>query len=64
MLTTYERGMIAERRESVLFQLEIKFGPLASAVKERVESLSPEGLRQIQVEILKAESLKALRLDG
>ncbi len=64
MITTYERGKIAERRESVLLQLETKYGPVSAAVKERVEALSPEELRQVQIDILKAESLKDLRLEG
>jgi hypothetical protein len=62
MITTYERGKFAERRESVLLQLETKFGPLSPAVKERVEALSPEELRRVQVEFVKAESLEALQL--
>jgi hypothetical protein len=63
VITTYERGRIAERLESVLLQLDTKFGPLSPAVKQRVEALSPEQLRQLQVEILKAQSLKELHLE-
>jgi hypothetical protein len=63
MITTYERGKIAERRESLLLQLETKFGPLSPPVKLRLEALSPEELRRIQLEIFKAQSLKELRLE-
>jgi hypothetical protein len=63
MITTYERGKIAERRESVLFLLEMKFGPLTPAVKGRVEAFSPEELRQVQIGLFKGESLKELRLE-
>ena len=63
MLTSYDRGKIAERLESVLLQLETKFGSLTPAVKLRVEALSPEELRQLQVDILRAQSLKELRLE-
>lgn len=63
MITTYERGRIAERRESVLLQLEVKFGPLSPAVRQRVEALSPEELRQLQLDFVKAQSLKELRLE-
>ncbi len=63
MITTYERGKIAERRESVLLQLEAKFGPLAPVVKQRVEALAPEELRQLQLDLLKVHSLKELRLE-
>jgi hypothetical protein len=63
MITTYERGRIAERRESVLLQLEVRFGPLSSAARQRVEALSPEELRQLQLDLVKAQSLKELRLE-
>jgi hypothetical protein len=62
MITTYERGMIAGQREMALLQLEAKFGPLAAAVKQRVETMSPDELRQIMLEYHKAQSLKDLRL--
>jgi hypothetical protein len=63
MITTYERGKIAERRESVLLQLETRFSTLSPAVKARVDGLSPEQLRQIQMDIFKAQSLKDLGLE-
>jgi hypothetical protein len=63
MITTYERGKIAERRETALLLLEAKFGPLSAAVRQRVEALSPEELRQLTLDLVKAQSLKELRLE-
>jgi hypothetical protein len=63
MITTFERGKIAERRETALLQLEAKFGPLSPAVLQRVEALSPEELRQLTLDLIKAPSLKELRLE-
>jgi hypothetical protein len=71
MITTYERGKIEgriegqvqERREMALLQLEAKFGPLAPAIKQRVEALSPEQLRQLLLDLVKGQSLKELHLE-
>ncbi len=63
MITTYERGKFAGQRESALVQLEAKFGALTPAVRQRVEALAPEELRQLQIDLLKAQSLKELRLE-
>ena len=63
MITTYERGILQGERKSALRQLEAKFGPLSPEVKQRVEALSPDGLAQLQLDLLKAQSLKELRLD-
>jgi hypothetical protein len=63
MITTYERGILQGERRSALRQLEAKFGPLSGEVKQRVEALSPEGLAQLQLDLLKAQSLKELRLE-
>jgi hypothetical protein len=63
MITTYERGKYAERLESVLLQLETKFGPLSPAVKERVGTLSPEEQRRLQIAFVNAQSLKELGLE-
>jgi hypothetical protein len=63
MITTYERGRIEERRESALLLLEAKFGPLSAEVKQRVEALSPDQLRQLQLDFAKGKSLKELHLE-
>jgi hypothetical protein len=63
MITTFERGRIAERRETALLLLEEKFGPLSPAVRQRVEALSPEELRQLTLDFVEAPSLKELRLE-
>jgi hypothetical protein len=70
MKTTYERGIEdgIERgieqgeRRSALRQMEAKFGPLTSRVKQQLEALSPEALAQIQLDLLHAQSLEELRL--
>jgi hypothetical protein len=63
MITTYERGKIEGRRETALKLLEAKFGPLTPAVKQRVETLSPEQLDQLVLDLLKSQSLKDLGLE-
>jgi hypothetical protein len=63
MITTYERGIIQGERVSALRMLEAKFGPLTPEARQRVESLSPEELRQLQLDLLRAQSLKDLRLE-
>jgi hypothetical protein len=63
MMTTYERGKLEGHRETMLLPLETKFGPLSATVKERVEALSPEQLRQLQLDFVKAQSLKELHLE-
>jgi hypothetical protein len=66
MITTYERGreagMLEEARRATLRQLEAKFGPLAAEVSRRVEALSLEKLGQLQLDLLKAQSLGELEL--
>ena len=67
MITTYERGIaqgvLQERRQSVMLQLETKFGLLSADVRQRVENLSLDQLRQVQIDILKGQSLKELGLE-
>lgn len=74
MVTTYERGKIEgkiegkaegrtegrmeERREMVLFLLETKFNEVSDAIKTRVAELSPDELRQLFSDLLKAEALQ------
>ena len=62
-LTYYERGQLHERLEATLLLLEARFGPLAPAVKQRVETKSPEELRQLQVALVRAQTLKELGLE-
>jgi hypothetical protein len=64
MITTYERGMIQGERRFALRQLEARFGPLTPEVKQRVEALSPQELEQLALDLIKAQSLKELRLEG
>jgi hypothetical protein len=62
MKTTYERGIEHGERRLTLRQMEAKFGPLPPDVKQRVETLSPESMARLQIDLLKAESLDELRL--
>jgi hypothetical protein len=72
MKTTYERGIEQgiERgihqgeRRSALRLMEARFGPLTARVKQQVEALSPEALAQLQLDLLKAQSLDELGLEG
>ena len=63
MITTYERGKLAGQQETALMLLQAKFGALSTEVKQRVESLSSEQLRQLLLEQAKAQSLKELHLE-
>ena len=62
VFTTYERGRFEERRKLVLMMLEVKFGPVAEGVKERVEALFPEQLLRLALALVKGRSLKELGL--
>jgi hypothetical protein len=62
MQTTYERGRLAGQRELMVRILEAKFGPLAPAVRQRVEALTPEQLDQLALDQAQAESLNDLHL--
>jgi hypothetical protein len=63
MMTTYERGRIAERREMALRMLETRFGPLPPDVKQRLEALSPDQLTQLLLDFAKGQSLRELHLE-
>jgi hypothetical protein len=67
MITTFERGkhegLREGLREAVQLQLEVKFGPLPAAAQQRLAGLTPEQVRQLLVDLLKAESLRALHLE-
>jgi len=63
MLTTGDRARIAELREVGCLLLETKFGPLSSEIRERVESLSLEQLRQLLVDLIRAQTLSDLHLE-
>ncbi|MBV9124542.1 MAG: DUF4351 domain-containing protein [Planctomycetes bacterium] len=63
MLTTGDRARIATFREVACMLLEAKFGPLSSEVRQRVEALSPERLRQLLLDLLKVQTLNDLHLE-
>ncbi len=58
-----ERGIEQGERRSALRLMEAKFGPLTAKVKQQVEALSSNALAQLQLDLLKAQSLEELRLD-
>jgi len=70
MITTYERGKIEGRVEGrfeelwemALRLLEAKFGPISPGVNHRVKVLSAEQLRQLILDLVKAQSLEELHL--
>ena len=67
MMTTYERGRLAGQLEGLrrmaLRLLEAKFGPLAPAVKQRVEALAPEQLEQLSLDLVQGRSLQEMHLE-
>jgi hypothetical protein len=63
MKTTYERGIEQGERRSALRLMEAKFGPLTPEVRQKVEVLSSEELAQLQLDLLKAQTLEELHLD-
>jgi len=64
MMTTYERGKMAGELAMVLRILDAKLGPLTPEIKGRVEALSPQQLEQLALDLIKAQSLKELGLQG
>jgi hypothetical protein len=43
--------------------IEAKFGLLSAKLKQQLEALSPEALAQLQLDLLKAQTLEELGLD-
>jgi Domain of unknown function (DUF4351) len=58
-----ERGREQERRTILLEQLEEKFGPLAAAVREKVQQMPLERLTELTKAVLRAQSLQELGLE-
>ncbi len=44
--------------------MEAKFGTLSPEVQEQLEALSPEALALLQLDLLKAQAVEELGLDG
>jgi hypothetical protein len=40
-----------------------KFGPLPAKIKQQLDALSPAALAQLQLDLLKAQTLEELRLE-
>ena len=62
-ITTFEKGLQQGWRTAVQKQLEARFGPLSASVRERLDSLGPERLEALALELLKAQSLQELGLE-
>ena len=58
-----EQGIVQGQQRTVLRQMESMFGPLLLKVKEQVEALSSEALAQLQLDLLRAQTLEELGLD-
>jgi hypothetical protein len=58
-----ERGIEQGERRLTLRLLEAKFGPLSHKVLQQFEALSLDALAQLQIDLLKAQSLEELRLE-
>jgi hypothetical protein len=58
-----ERGRIQGHQEVLQMQLEKRFGPLSTALLEKLKSLPPERLDEIALALLDAKSLTELGLD-
>jgi flagellar biosynthesis/type III secretory pathway protein FliH len=58
-----ERGIEQGMRRSALWLMEAKFGPLSPEVKQQVEALPRDAVAQLQLDLLKAQTLKELHLD-
>ena len=62
-MTTFERGLQQGQRTTLERQLEARFGPLSPGAEQRLESLSPERLEALALDLLKARSLQELGLE-
>jgi hypothetical protein len=61
--TTFEKGLQQGQRRMLQKQLEARFGPLSPGAQERLESLGPDRLEALGLELLKVQSLQELGLD-
>jgi hypothetical protein len=68
MTTMYEKGLLdgklGGKRETLERQLAHRFGPLNPATRARLEALSAEQLKGLEVAVLTARSLQELGLDA
>jgi hypothetical protein len=60
MITSFDRVRIEERRGTALLMLEARFGPLPTEIRQRLEALSLEQLRQLLLQFVYAQSLNEL----
>jgi hypothetical protein len=62
-MTSFEKGLQQGQRTTLQKLLEARFGALSPNVRERLDSLSPERLEALTLELLKARSLQELGLE-
>jgi hypothetical protein len=62
-MTLFDYAKRDELQRMALRLLEIKFGPLSAAAKERLATLSSAQLEDLQVDLVKGRSLKELGLE-
>ncbi|MFI5453891.1 MAG: DUF4351 domain-containing protein [Isosphaerales bacterium] len=65
-MTTFEKGLqqgLQSWRTAFKKQLEARFGALSPSARERLDSLGPERLEALALELLKAQSLRELGLE-
>ena len=66
-LSSYEKGLLEgarkDRCEVLQMQIESRFGPLSPQLRERIESLPAERLRELLLALVKAQCLDELGLE-
>jgi hypothetical protein len=66
-MTSYDKGeavgIAKGQRQLLLWQLELRFGPLPALVRQRLEAITAERLKEIAEGILRGKSLKELGLE-
>jgi hypothetical protein len=59
----FEKGLQQGQRRMLQKLLEARFGPLSPGAQERLESLGPDRLEALGLELLKVQSLQELGLE-
>jgi hypothetical protein len=62
-MTSFEKGLEQGQRRMLQKLLEARFGSLSTEVRQRLDSLSPEQLEALALELLEAGSLQELGLE-
>ena len=62
--TTFEKGIGRGRYDMLRLMMEERFGPLSAKVLSRMQQLSDAELIDLGKAVVRAKSLKALKLDN